>query len=64
MSKQRTKAKEMLRVEMHKAIRGVGLESGMGFGDVIEVLREVEDDLISALWKKLEVDVDDGGEVD
>ena len=64
MSKPRTKAKEMLRVEMHKAIRGVGLESGMGLGDVIEVLREVEDDLISALWKKLEVDGDDGGEVD
>ena len=30
--KQRTKAKEMLRVEMHRAIRGVGLESGMGLG--------------------------------
>ena len=61
--KQRTKVKEMLRVEMHKAIRGVGLESGMGLGDVIEVLREVEDDLISALERKLEED-DDGGVVD
>lgn len=62
--KPRTKAKEMLSVEMHRAIRGVGLESGMGLGDVIEVLREVEDDLISALERKLEVDVDDGVEVD
>ena len=54
----------MLRVEMHRAIRGVGLESGMGLGDVIEVLREVEEDLISALERKLEEEEDDGGVVD
>ena len=61
---QRNKSKEMLRVEMHRAIRGVGLESGMGLGDVIEVLREVEDDLISARERKLEDVDDDGGVVD
>ena len=57
--KPRTKAKEMLMVEMHKAIRGVGLESGIGLGDVIEVLREVEEDLISALERKLKDEDDD-----
>ena len=61
---QRNKSKEMLRVEMHRTIRGVGLESGMGLGDVIEVLREVEDDLISELERKLEEEDDDGGVVD
>ena len=61
---QRNKSKEMLRVEMHRAIRGVGLESGMWLGDVIEVLREVEEDLISALERKLEEEDDDGGVVD
>lgn len=61
---QRNKSKEMLRVEIHRAIKGVGMESGMGLGDVIEVLREVEDDLISALERKLEEEDDDGGVVD
>ena len=61
---QRNKSKEMLMVEMHRAIRGVGLESGMGLGDVIEVLREVEEDLISALERKLGEDGDDGWVVD
>lgn len=46
-------AREMLRVEIHRAIRGVGMESEMSLGDVLGVLREVEDDVVGILEKKL-----------
>lgn len=43
----------MLRVEIHRAIKGVGMESEMSLGDVLGVLREVEDDVVGMLEKKL-----------
>ena len=58
MSNQRQKCKDMLRFEIHKAILGVGKESGIGLGDAIETLHEVEDDLIGMLEKKLAIEGD------
>lgn len=46
-------AREMLRVEIHRAIKGVGMESEVSLGDVLGVLREVEDDVVGMLEKKL-----------
>ena len=64
MSNQRQKCKDMLRIEIHKAILGVGKESGIGLGDAIETLHEVEDDLIGMLEKKLAIEGDSGDVVD